>query len=40
MTEINQAKLTGYRRLLDTGRRTIAEVPEPYQQILRDEGYE
>ena len=40
MEEINQAKLTGYRRLLDTGRRKIDEVPEPYQQILRDEGYE
>lgn len=40
MVEINQAKLTGYRRLLDAGRRTIDEVPEPYQQILRDEGYE
>ena len=39
MVEVNQAKLTGYRRLLDSGRRTIDEVPEPYQQILRDEGY-
>ena len=32
--EINQAKLTGYRRLVDSGRRTINEVPEPYKQIL------
>ena len=40
MAEINKAKLTGYRRLLDAGRRNIDEVPEPYQQILRDEGYE
>ena len=30
--EINQAKLTGYRRLVDSGRRTIDEVPEPYKQ--------
>ena len=37
--EINQAKLTGYRRLIDSGRRTINEAPEPYRQILIDEGY-
>ncbi len=37
--EINQAKLTGYRRLVQSGRRSIDEIPEPYQQVLRDEGF-
>jgi len=39
VNKVNLAKLTGYRRLLDAGRRVIEEVPEPYQQVLRDEGY-
>lgn len=34
---MNQAKLNGYRILVQSGRRTIEEIPEPYQQALRDE---
>lgn len=37
---MNQAKLRGYRRLLDAGRRDLSEVPEPYYSALKDEGYE
>ena len=31
MSEINQAKLTGYLRLIVAGRRQIEEIPEPYR---------
>jgi len=28
---INEAKLRGYIRLVESGRRQLAEVPDPYQ---------
>lgn len=33
------AKLNGYRFLIQMGRITIADVPEPYKQALIDEGF-
>lgn len=37
MTEINQAKLLGYKKLVIAGRRTIEEVPDPYRAELETE---
>lgn len=34
---IDQRKLTGYRLLVDAGRRDISEVPEPYRSVLESE---
>ena len=34
---INQAKLRGYKFLIEMNRITIDDVPEPYQQALLDE---
>ena len=37
MAELNQARLRGYRRLVQAGRRDIEEVPEPYRTALKKE---
>jgi hypothetical protein len=28
-----------YRYMLDNGMKTLSEIPEPYQRMLREEGY-
>ena len=37
MSEVNQAKLRGYKRLVEAGRRDIEEVPEPYKSEIEKE---
>lgn len=37
MSEIDTRKLTGYRLLVEAGRRDISEVPEPYRTVLENE---
>ena len=37
MEEINQAKLNGWRRLVQSGRVELVNVPEPYKTILEQE---